>query len=110
MRPFNEEVPRLDVVHVVPTHSDPSSGSGTTMSGSKEDAKLARKRARDRRSQQAMRDRNRGEIDALKFQVVQLSRQLITAREIWAGHATTARSPPSSPFPLICTGPIATNM
>lgn len=40
---------------------------------------LARKRARDRRAQQAMRDRNKGELQALKGQVAYLS-QLLSAQ------------------------------
>lgn len=39
-------------------------------------AKLARKRARDRKAQQAMRDRTKNQLDALKAEVAELSQQL----------------------------------
>ncbi|CAK7210624.1 hypothetical protein SEUCBS140593_000894 [Sporothrix eucalyptigena] len=53
----------------------PSRGSRPLVTA-KQAARLAKKRARDRRSQQAMRCRNRSELESLRLQVVELSEQL----------------------------------
>lgn len=69
--------------------NDDSRAAGISGSSPKMTAKLARKRARDRRAQQAMRDRTKTQLDALRIQVAQLSQQL-DARE---AEPTTTTSP-----------------
>lgn len=55
-------------------YQDPTAGADVF--NSRAALKLARKRARDRRAQQGMRDRTRNQLEALQLQVARLSQQL----------------------------------
>lgn len=94
----------IQPIHDIPTQDmelvsmvDDSSGAAAISgSSSKAAAKLARKRARDRRAQQAMRDRTKKQLDALRVHVDQLSEQVKAQNAVAPGAAVAS---PSIPLP-----------